>query len=70
MKITKQEMAKKLAAHLSTKVIAGILYDKVPRAELERLMLSYGFSLTTDLCEGCGHIVKSWYDHAEDCRLK
>ena len=69
MKITKQEMAKQLARVISIQTTAGILAYNVPRAELERLMRVHGLSLTTDLCEGCGNVIKSWYDHDVACKL-
>jgi hypothetical protein len=69
MKISKREMAKQLAQRLSMKTIEGILAYNVPRAELERLMVLHSLSMTADLCEGCGNIIKSWYDHEVNCKL-
>jgi hypothetical protein len=66
MKITKKAMAKRLAKEISTQVIVDMLMTKT-RYELEQMMLMKGFSVTTDLCEGCGNIIKSWYDHEPNC---
>ena len=69
MKLSKRTMAKQLASRLSTKTIVDILVYNVPSAELQRLMLVNNLSTTTDLCEGCGNIIKSWYDHEVNCKL-
>ena len=69
MKISKATMAKKLSTHVTAKTIANVL-QRLTRGELEMLMFNHGFSITTNLCEGCGNIVTSWYDHDENCKLR
>lgn len=64
--ITKGAMAKVLSKSIDAETIAKLL-ARQPRIYLVRLMALQGISLTENVCEGCGCIVKSWYDHEETC---
>lgn len=70
--LTRRDMAEQLVKKeirlpaLTTDETAKLL-SSLPKEKLEDMMQSVFGNYKPLLCEGCHRIVKSWYDHKEDC---